>query len=46
MHHVKEEQEGKIIGAYDMANNTGIKGTVACDIAILFLFNGVVEACE
>ena len=44
MHHVREEQEGKIIHAYDMENSTGIEGTVACDIAVLIFSNGVVEA--
>ena len=45
MHHVKEEQEGKIIHAHDMANSTGIEGTVACDIAVLIFSTGLVEAC-
>ena len=45
MHHVKEEQEGNSIHAHDMANSTGIEGTVACDIAVLCLSNGLIEAC-
>ena len=44
MHHVREEQEGKIIHAYDMANNTGIEGTLVCDIAVLIFSNGLVDA--